>query len=210
MIEVGGRAGEHHASANSEEGHMVLGNTREHFNMARAACHSPMGRVKFKFPPTFSRTHSNPMALPSHAPHSQLTPRKSPTDPSSLHFHLPSGPTHAVQVLIRPIVPIREVVVHDDIHALNIDTAAKEVCCHQDTLLEVLELLVSSSPVPTAGEQQANREQGGRSLTYCSQTKETSRHKGLATNHLGYQDARGADSIPIGNKDLKLTRDGRE
>lgn len=59
----------------------------------------------------------------------------------------PSGTTHAVQVLVGPIVAIREVVVDHNVHAFDVDTATEQIRRYQDPLLEVLELLVSVSPV---------------------------------------------------------------
>lgn len=44
--------------------------------------------------------------------------------------------THSVQVLVRHI---REVIVDDDVHSLNIDTTTEQVSGHQDSLVELLE-----------------------------------------------------------------------
>ena len=56
---------------------------------------------------------------------------------------LPSCTADAVKVLVRAVIAIREVVVHHDVHALDIDTAPEQVSGHQDPLFEVLELLVT-------------------------------------------------------------------
>ena len=49
---------------------------------------------------------------------------------------------NAVQVLI---ASVRHIVVQDDVDSLNVDTSAKDVSGHHDTLLEALEKLKSSS-----------------------------------------------------------------
>lgn len=41
---------------------------------------------------------------------------------------------------------IRHVIVEDNVYPLNVHTTAKQVGGHQDTLLEILELLVSGQP----------------------------------------------------------------
>lgn len=58
----------------------------------------------------------------------------------------PPGTPDAVQVLVRSIVTIREIVIHHDINPLDVDTTSEQIRRHQDTLLEILELLVSGRP----------------------------------------------------------------
>lgn len=67
-----------------------------------------------------------------------------------LRYHsIPSGTTDTVQVLVRSVIAVRKVVVHHNVDPFDVDTTAEQVCGHQDTLLEVLELLVPSSPGAT-------------------------------------------------------------
>lgn len=58
----------------------------------------------------------------------------------------PSSTPDPVEVLVRAVVTIGEVVVDHDVHALDVDTAPKEICRDEDPLLEVLELLVAVCP----------------------------------------------------------------
>ena len=62
----------------------------------------------------------------------------------------PSCAAHTVEVLVRAVVAVGEVVVHHDVHALDVDAAAEEIGGHQDALLEVLNLLVAVCPVGNA------------------------------------------------------------
>lgn len=82
-----------------------------------------------------------------------------PTDLKTPPKNSPSGTTHAVQVLVGSIIAIGEVVVHHDVHALDVDTTAEQVGGHQDTLLEVLELLVPGSPEATYSTTKKQREE---------------------------------------------------
>lgn len=65
---------------------------------------------------------------------------------NTIVFFSPSCASHAVEVLVRAIVAVGEVVVHHDVDALDVDAAAEEVGGHKDALLEVLELLVAVRP----------------------------------------------------------------
>lgn len=56
-----------------------------------------------------------------------------------------------MKVLVRTIFAIGEVVVHHDVDALDVNTAAEEVGGHQDPLFEVLELLVAVCASDTVG-----------------------------------------------------------
>ena len=53
--------------------------------------------------------------------------------------------TYAVEV---GVGVLRHVVVEDNVDALNVHPATKEVGCHQDSLLKVLERLVPRQPAP--------------------------------------------------------------
>lgn len=63
-----------------------------------------------------------------------------------MYFSSPSCTAHAVEVLVRAVLAIGEIVVHHDVDALDVDSAAEQVGGHQDALLEVLELLVAVRP----------------------------------------------------------------
>lgn len=56
-----------------------------------------------------------------------------------------------MEVLVRAVLAVGEVVVHHDVDALDVNAAAEQVGGHQDALLEVLELLVAVRPATSQG-----------------------------------------------------------